>query len=82
MTKPLQKMYHRHIEEIPDIKKSYQWIEKACLEASTEAMIIAAPEQSLNTRSRHLPKAAQENREVLGAERTAARRYSPNWFLR
>lgn len=56
MTKPLHKMYHRHIEEIPDIKKSYQWIEKACLEASTEAMIIVAQEQSLNTRSRRLPQ--------------------------
>ena len=49
--KPLHGMYHRQIEEVADIKKSYQWLEKAGLKDSTEALIMAAQEQALSTRS-------------------------------
>ena len=34
-----------------DIRKSYQWLEKAGLTDSTEALILAAQEQALGTRS-------------------------------
>ena len=34
---PLHGMYHRQIEEVADIKKSYQWLENAGLIDSTEA---------------------------------------------
>uniref|UniRef100_A0A087XGF1 Reverse transcriptase zinc-binding domain-containing protein n=2 Tax=Poecilia formosa TaxID=48698 RepID=A0A087XGF1_POEFO len=34
-----------------DIRKSYQWLEKAGLKDSTEALILAAQEQALNTRA-------------------------------
>lgn len=44
--KPLYGMYHRQIEEVADIKKSYQWLEKAGLKDSTEALIMAAQEQA------------------------------------
>ncbi len=49
--KPLHGVYHRQIEEVADIKKSYQWLEKAGLKDSTEALIMAAQEQALSTRS-------------------------------
>ena len=44
-------MYHQQIEEVADIVKTYQWLEKAALKDSTEALIMAAQEQALNTRS-------------------------------
>ena len=34
-------MYHRQIEEVAEIERSYQWIEKAGLKDSTEALIMA-----------------------------------------
>ena len=40
-------MYHRQIVEMADIRKSYQWLEKARLTDSTEAPILAAQEQAL-----------------------------------
>jgi len=48
--KPLHSMYHRQIEVVPDIEKSYQWLEKAGLKDSTEALNVAAQEQALSTR--------------------------------
>ncbi|KAF7640632.1 hypothetical protein LDENG_00028300 [Lucifuga dentata] len=48
-TKPLNGMYHR--QTVADITKSYQWLEKAGLKDSTEALIMAAQEQALRTRS-------------------------------
>ncbi len=39
-------MYHRQIEEVADIEKFYQWLEKAGLKDSTEALIMAAQEQA------------------------------------
>ena len=44
-------MYHRQISEVADLGKSYQWLEKAGLKDSTEALIMAAQEQALSTRS-------------------------------
>ena len=49
--KPLHGMYHQQIDEVVDIKKTYQWLEKAGLKDSTEALIMAAQEQELSTRS-------------------------------
>ncbi|XP_078808275.1 uncharacterized protein LOC144994388 [Oryzias latipes] len=49
--KPLHTMYHRTITEVADIKKSYQWLERAGLQDSTEALILAAQEQALSTRA-------------------------------
>ena len=43
-------MYHRQIAEVPDFEKFYQWLEKAGLTDSTEALILAAQEQALGTR--------------------------------
>ena len=40
--KSLHGMYHCQIEEVADIKKSYQWLENAGLTDSTEALIMAA----------------------------------------
>ncbi|KAI3356768.1 hypothetical protein L3Q82_003449 [Scortum barcoo] len=39
--KLLHGMYHRQIEEVADIRKSYQWLEKAGLKDSTEVLIIS-----------------------------------------
>ena len=50
-TKALHGMYHRQISEVADLGKSYQWLEKAGLKDSTEALIMAAQEQALSTRS-------------------------------
>ena len=44
-------MYHQQTEEVADITKSYQWLEKAGLKDSTEELIMAAQEQALSKRS-------------------------------
>ncbi|XP_051916213.1 uncharacterized protein LOC127597287 isoform X2 [Hippocampus zosterae] len=49
--KGLHGMYHRTITEVADLKKSYQWLERAGLKDSTEALILAAQEQALSTRA-------------------------------
>ena len=49
--KLLHGMYHRQIEEVADVEKCYQWLQKAGLKDSTEALIMAAQEQALNTRA-------------------------------
>ena len=49
--RPLHGMYHRQIEGVADIEKSYQWLDKAGLTDSTEALIMAAQEQAVSTRS-------------------------------
>ena len=43
-------MYHCQLEEVADIR-TYQWLEKAGLKHSTEALIMSAQEQALNKRS-------------------------------
>ncbi|TWW61005.1 hypothetical protein D4764_05G0010950 [Takifugu flavidus] len=47
--KPPHGMYHRQIEEAADIEKTYQWLEKVGLKDSTEALLMAAHDQALNT---------------------------------
>ncbi|TWW67367.1 hypothetical protein D4764_02G0004080 [Takifugu flavidus] len=42
-------MYRRQIEKVADIKKTYQWLEKAGLKDGTEALLME--EQTLNTRA-------------------------------
>ena len=49
--KPLHGMYHRNITEVTDTRKSYQWLERAGLKDSIEALTIAAKKQALNTRT-------------------------------
>ena len=49
--KPLHGMYHRQMKEVSDMEKTYQWMEKAGLKDSTEALLMAAQEQALNTRA-------------------------------
>ena len=49
--KPLHGMYPHQIEEVADIKKTYQCLEKAGLTDSTEALIMVAQEQALSTRA-------------------------------
>lgn len=44
-------MYHKRIEEVSDIKKSYQWLEKTGLKDNIEALNMVAQEQALGTRS-------------------------------
>jgi len=44
-------MYHRQTEEVNDIEKSCQWLEKSGLKDSTEALIMAAQEQALSIRA-------------------------------
>ncbi|KAM6449746.1 uncharacterized protein PHA67_017094 [Liasis olivaceus] len=49
--KPLHGMYHWQTVEVADIRKSYQWLERAGLKDSTEALIIATQKQAPSTRS-------------------------------
>ena len=49
-TSPPHGTYHQQTEDVADIKKTYQWLERAGLRDSTEAVIMAAREQVLNTR--------------------------------
>ena len=44
-------MYHQQIVEVVDIRKFYQELEKAGLTDDAEALILAAQEQVLGTRS-------------------------------
>lgn len=44
-------MYHSQIEEVADIEKSYQWLGRAGLKGSTEALTMAVQEQALSIRS-------------------------------
>lgn len=46
---PLRGMYYRQREEVADIKKSYQWMEKNGLKDCTEALIMGAQEQAQST---------------------------------
>lgn len=44
-------MFHWHIGGVADIEKPCQWVEKAGLEDSTEALTMAAQGQPLSTSS-------------------------------
>ena len=47
--KPLHGMYHRQIEEVADMEKTYQWLEKAGLKDSTEALLLVEEDRALRT---------------------------------
>ena len=49
--KPLHGIHHCQVEEVADIKKTYQWLVNAGLTDSTEALIMATQEQTLSTRA-------------------------------
>ncbi|KAJ4928215.1 hypothetical protein JOQ06_016009 [Pogonophryne albipinna] len=49
--RPLHGIYRRQTEGVADIDKSYQWLKKAGLNNSTEALIMAEGEQALSSRS-------------------------------
>lgn len=49
--KPMHRMYDRHIAQVTGLTESYQWVERARLKGSTEALIMAAQEQTLSTRT-------------------------------
>lgn len=51
MTQPLHGVYHWVMEKATNVKKSYQYLEKAGLGEITEIMIMAAQEQALSIRS-------------------------------
>lgn len=38
--------YLRHMKKVGDIEQSYQWLDKARLKNSTEALMMAAQEQA------------------------------------
>lgn len=45
-------VYHRQMEEVADIEKNYQWLERAGLtDSGTEALMLAAQEQALSTKA-------------------------------
>ena len=50
-TKKLHGEYHRQIEKVADIGMTYRWLTTSSLNTNTEALIMAAQEQALNTRS-------------------------------
>ena len=68
--KPLHSTCHQQIEEVADINKSFQWLEKAGLKDSTEALIVAAQEQALSTRSIEagVYRSRQDPRRKLGKD--------------
>lgn len=44
-------MYHQQIEEVTDIEKSHQWLEKTRLKDNIKAQIMETQEQALGTSS-------------------------------
>ena len=49
--KPLHGAWHAGVTKVADLGKTYQWLNKANFKANTEALIMAAQEQALNTRA-------------------------------
>ena len=49
--KPLHGAWHKAVSEIADMSMTYQWLDKTNIRANTEALIMAAQEQALNTRA-------------------------------
>ena len=43
--------WHKGVSEFADMTSTYQWPNKSNIKANTEALIMAAQEQALNTRS-------------------------------
>ena len=49
--KPLHGAWHKGVSEVADMTHTYQWPNKSNIKANTEALIMAAQEQALNTRA-------------------------------
>ena len=49
--KPLHGAWHKGVSEVADMARTYQWLNKSNIKANTEALIMAAQEQALNTRA-------------------------------
>lgn len=49
--KPLHGAWHNGVAEVADMRKTYQWLTRSNIKANTEALIMAAQEQALNTRA-------------------------------
>ena len=47
--KPLHGAWNKGVSENADIARTYQWLNKSNIRANTEALIIAAHQQALNT---------------------------------
>ena len=63
-------------EEVADIKESYQWLEKAGLKDSTQALIMAAQEQALSTRSIEEGSTTPDRTPEAGCAKTLLRQFS------
>jgi hypothetical protein len=48
--KPLHGAWHRQVSQVADMGLSYQWLNKCDIRSNTEALILAAQEQALNTK--------------------------------
>ena len=49
--KLLHGAWHKGVSEVADMTRTYQWLNKSNIKANTEALIMAAQEQALNTRA-------------------------------
>ena len=49
--KPLHGAWHKGVLEVADTALTYQWLNKSNIRANTEALIMAAQKQALNTRA-------------------------------
>ena len=47
--KPLHGAWHKGVSEVADMTRTYQWLNKNNIRGNTEALILAAREQVLNT---------------------------------
>ena len=49
--KHLHGAWHKGVSEVADMTHAYQWLNKSNIKANTEALIMSAQEQALNTRA-------------------------------
>ena len=49
--KPLHCAWHKGVSEVADMDLTYQWLNKSNIRANTGALIMAAQEQVIHTRS-------------------------------
>ena len=49
--KPLHGARHKGVSEVADMARTYQWLNKSNIRVNTEALIIAAQKQDLNTKA-------------------------------
>ena len=49
--KPLHGAWHKGVSEVADMTRTDQWLNKSNIRVNTEALIIGAQKQALNTRA-------------------------------